>query len=70
MENEPQMPGDFFNQKIPDDPCPGCQKRDELIEEQNNLIKMLNKQVVTVPRITAEEVLLRIKIEKLRNEIE
>jgi hypothetical protein len=34
----PEMPGDFFEQKIPSEPCLGCRKRDEIIKAQDELI--------------------------------
>jgi hypothetical protein len=37
----PDMPGNFFEQKIPNEPCRGCRKRDELIEKQKEYIAFI-----------------------------
>jgi hypothetical protein len=70
MANEPTMPGDFFEQKIPSESCPGCRKRDELIKVQNELIAHI--RVIPGHSVTLwiqKEIKLESEIEQLKNQL-
>jgi hypothetical protein len=63
------MPGDFFEQKIPNEQCPGCRKRDKLIKLQEEYIRRFDIILGSWECSYVELTILRREIEQLKNQL-